>query len=111
MYSMKKLLFLSFVPLLFSLLSFTNAVASGEGALVTIKIYETCKVCGGKPVIQVIEEGNTRFIELEWYNAQAPEKSKNAETIHNLLEQYYKAGYKIVSSIGNGTITTHILTK
>ena len=108
---LKKSILLSLVaPLLFSLLSFTNAVAEG-GSLVTIKVYETCKICGGSAKIQVIEEGKSRFIELEKYDAKAPEQNKNAETIHNLLEQYYKAGYKIGGTNGAGALTTYILTK
>lgn len=101
-------------PLLFSLLSFTNAVA-GEGKVVTIKIYESCKACGGIAKIQVVEDGKSRFIELELHKPNNPELNKNAETINNLLDQYYNVGYKIASSqsLGNdrGSLTTYILTK
>ena len=113
---LKKFALLGLVaPLLFSLLSFTNAVAV-EGKVVTIRSYETCKACmGGSPKIQIIEEGQSRVIELEKFNSQNPEQNKNLETLYNLIEQFVKAGYKVETSnsgvAANFMITTYILTK
>src|SRR5688572_24742956 len=92
---LKKSILLSLVAtLLFSLLSFTNAVA-GEGKVVTIRVYEVPKGTTVKPKIIIIEEGTSRIVELERYDKYNPGLDKNLETLNNLLEQYNKTGFKI----------------
>ncbi|MBK0403626.1 hypothetical protein I5M27_11565 [Adhaeribacter sp. BT258] len=113
---LKKSILLSLgAPLLFSLLSFTNAIA-GEGKVVTIRVYETCKLCGSwSPKIQVVEDGNSRIIALEKFEPKQPELSKNLETINTVLEEYIKKDYKISAFTSEAAatfmITTYILTK
>ncbi|KAA9340098.1 hypothetical protein [Adhaeribacter soli] len=118
MKSLKKLALLGLVaPLLFSLLSFTNAVG-GEGSVVTIKVYEAHKDFSKYKARILIAEGDM-VKEISLVNGfDSPESNKNLETISNLLNQYTKSGYTIgnitavpISMNNTYNVTTYILTK
>ncbi|MBK0403624.1 hypothetical protein I5M27_11555 [Adhaeribacter sp. BT258] len=110
MKTLKKFALLGLVaPLLFSLLSFTNAVA-GEGSLVAIKVYEK----SGKDRIAIYADEEVTEIKLE-NGSDNVSRDKNLATISKTIEQYLKEGYKIQATSSadfNGHIaTTYILTK
>ena len=110
---LKKSILLSLVaPLLFSLLSFTNAVA-GEGKIVAIRIYECTYGCEAKIIIST--NGEQKQVILEKTKGKV---DTNIDVITNTFEQYYREGYKIeasnsISSAGANlySITTYILTQ
>ncbi|MBK0403625.1 hypothetical protein I5M27_11560 [Adhaeribacter sp. BT258] len=105
---LKKSILLSLVaPLLFSLLSFTNAVGGGE--VVTIRVYEE----GATGSIIIYSNGTTSKTKLD-----TSSRDKVVTTISQTLEQYLKAGFKVetsnsahTGSTNTGIMTTYILTK
>jgi hypothetical protein len=117
MKSLKKFALLGLVaPLLFSLLSFTNAAVEGK-EIIIIKIYERG---ADEPRIVISTKEKSTRINLEKYKTYAmiePTEEKNMVTIINTLEQHYKEGYKIESTHsiyrenGGEIVTTYILTK
>lgn len=109
MKQLKKFALLGLVaPLLFLLLSFTNAVAGNE--IVTIRIYG---IGFSDPRIVISSKEKSTEIKLEKFKDNAS-NNKNMELLSNTLEQHYKVGFKIESSNavfinGTGMITTYIL--
>ena len=103
---LKKFALLGFVaPLLFTLLSFTQAPGKD---VVTIRIYEIVSM---KDRVEIYANGKLTERSLE--------KGTNVtEITSKTLEQYFNEGYRIETSnavfaqvSGGGTITTYILTK
>lgn len=98
------------LPLLFSLVSFTNAIADNE--IITIRVYD---IGFSDPRIVISSKEKSTEIPLEKFKNKASE-NKNMEILARTLEQHYKEGYKLETSDavfinGNGLITTYILTK
>src|SRR4051812_33240711 len=110
MNSLKKFALIGLVaPLLFSLLSFTNAVA-GIGDLVTVRVHESIS---NDPKIIIASKGESKTINLE--KGKTIVTDRNTTIISNTLEQYNKEGYKVETSntiwLSGSLITTYILTK
>src|SRR6478609_7891909 len=94
---LKKSILLSLVaPLLFSLLSFTSAVAGND--IVIIRTYE---FGGADPKIIISAKEKSSEVPLEKAKNNAAidaTNQKNMNTVAATLEQFYKEGYKIEST-------------
>lgn len=98
------------VIFVFALLSFTP---STDENIVVIRMYEGCKTCSGSVSKIVVQENETKVIELEKYNVKSPENNDNLQKIRTVIKQYINNGYKIESSVSVASqyqeITTYIL--
>lgn len=94
-------------PLLFSLLSFTNAIAGND--IVIIRTYEF----GGadpKIIISAKEKSSEVALEKAKNNAAIDATNqRNLNSIATTLEQFYKEGYKIESTNAVAAVSAYFL--
>jgi hypothetical protein len=96
--------------LIFSLLSFTSNL---DKNIVIIRLYEACKGCPASVSKIIVQDTDTKVIELEKYEVKSPESNDNLKKFRNVVKQYTDNGYIIESSVSvastNQEITTYIL--
>ena len=109
---MKKL-FIVVVSIAIGFMLFSFTQRTSEKNLITIRVYESCKICGGIARIVVSGDGAEKITQLEKWDVKNPEETTNLEMIRYTLRTYFNNGYKVYTSTAVASagqeITTYVL--